>query len=79
MVIRPDPVTFEIKGREPEPAVELAARVIRVERALALRRLQQAGIQVVDWQVEKPFDHVVHASLGRMPHWFRTLGVEPQL
>ena len=78
MVIRPDPVTFEVKATEPEPAIELAARIIRVERALVLRRLQQAGIQVVDWQVEKPFDHVVHASLGRMPHWFRTLGVEPQ-
>ena len=37
---------------------------------------EEAGIQVVDWQVDQPFDQAVHASLGRMPHWLRGVGVE---
>jgi uncharacterized protein (DUF58 family) len=76
LVVRPDPVSFELKGLEPDASVELAARIVRVERLLLLRKLQQAGIQVVDWQVDKPFDHVIHASVGRLPHWFRGVGLE---
>jgi hypothetical protein len=30
----------------------------------------------VDWQVGRPFDQVVHASLGRLPLWYRAVGVE---
>jgi uncharacterized protein (DUF58 family) len=76
LVVRPDPISFELKGFEPSPTVELAERIARVERVLLLRKLQQAGIQVVDWQVDTAFDRVVHASLGRVPHWFRAVGVE---
>ena len=76
LVIRPDPVAFEVRALGPQPEVELAARIVGVERALLFRKLQQAGIQVVDWQVDQPFDRVVHASLGRVPHWFRAVGME---
>jgi uncharacterized protein (DUF58 family) len=76
LVIRPDPVSMELKLPSQQPGIELAARIVRVERALLQRKLQQAGIQVVDWQVDRPFDQVVHASLGRMPQWFRGVGVE---
>ena len=76
LVIRPDPVPMELRLLGPQPAVELAARVVRVERALLQRKLQQAGVQVVDWQVDRPFDQVLHASLGRVPQWFRGIGVE---
>jgi uncharacterized protein (DUF58 family) len=76
LVVRPDPVAFELQGLEREPSVDLAARIVRVERLLLLRKLQQAGIQVVDWQVDRPFDQVIHSSLGRVPHWFRAVGVE---
>jgi len=76
LVVSPDPVSFELKTLEPQPAARMAARIAYLERKLLLRRLPQAGIQVVDWQVTKPFDQVVHASLGRMPQWFRALGLE---
>ena len=76
LVVRPDPVAFELEGLEPDPSVELAARLVRVERLLLLRKLQQVGIQVMDWQVDRRFDQVVHSSLGRLPHWFRAVGVE---
>ena len=58
-----------------QSGVDLAARIVRLERTLLLRKLQGAGIQVVDWRVDQPFAHVLHASLGRMPHWFRAVGV----
>jgi uncharacterized protein (DUF58 family) len=76
LVIRPDPVPLELQLLDQEPGAPLAARIVHVERVLLRRKLQQAGIQVVDWQVDQPFDQAVHASLGRMPHWLRGVGVE---
>jgi uncharacterized protein (DUF58 family) len=76
LVISPDPVAFEARLLESYPSVNLAARIARLERVLLLRKLRQAGIQIVDWRVDQPFDQVVHASLGRTPHWFRAVGME---
>ena len=76
LVISPDPVAFEVKALKSNPAAALAARIARLERRLMLRKLPQAGIRVVDWQVDAPFDHIVHASLGRQPQWLRALGLE---
>jgi uncharacterized protein (DUF58 family) len=75
LVISPNPVAFEAMWLKSHPSVDLGARIARLERVLLLRKLRQAGIQVVDWQVNKPFDQAIHASLGRMPHWFRAVGV----
>lgn len=77
LVISPDPVLFEAKALGPQPGVKLAARIARLERTLLLRRLRQAGIQIVDWPIDKPFDQAIHTSLGRLPHWFRAVGMEP--
>jgi uncharacterized protein (DUF58 family) len=76
LIISPDPVPIELEMLGEQSGVELAARIVRVERALLLRKLQQAGIQLVDWRVDRPFDQVVHASLGRTPQWFRAVGLE---
>jgi uncharacterized protein (DUF58 family) len=76
LVISPDPIPFEAKTLGLGPDVALATRIARLERVLILRRLRQAGIQIVDWQVDRPFDQTVHSSLGRLPHWFRAVGVE---
>jgi uncharacterized protein (DUF58 family) len=76
LVVRPDPVPLELELLGQQPGVDLAARIVRLERTLLKRKLQQAGIQVVDWQVDRPFAQVLHASLDRMPHWFRAVGVE---
>jgi uncharacterized protein (DUF58 family) len=76
LVISPDPVSFEARMLSAQPDVELAARIALLERTLLLRKLRRAGIQVVDWQVDQPFDRVVHASLDRTPQWLRAVGVE---
>jgi uncharacterized protein (DUF58 family) len=77
MVISPDPISFETQFLKPDKAVDLAVRIARLERVLLLRQLRRAGIQVVDWQVDRPFDQAVHTSLSRTAHWFRSIGVTP--
>jgi uncharacterized protein (DUF58 family) len=76
LVIRPDSVSFELGGLPSGCEVELAARVRRAEGLLVRRRLQAAGVQVVDWPVDRLLDQVVHASLGRVPPWHRALRLQ---
>jgi uncharacterized protein (DUF58 family) len=76
LVIRPDPVSMELDVLGNMPGSDLAARIVRVERTLLQRKLQQAGIHVVDWRLDRPFDQVIHASLSRATHWFRAIGWE---
>jgi uncharacterized protein (DUF58 family) len=76
LVIRPDPIAFEMQGLVSEQSLELAARILRAERGLVRRRLWQAGVQVVEWPVDRLLDQMIHASLGRVPPWFRAVGVE---
>ena len=65
MVISPDPVQFE-RGLLPSSAqVDLAARVIRMERDLLIRRLERAGIQVIEWDVSIPLDQAIGPMLMR--------------
>jgi uncharacterized protein (DUF58 family) len=76
LVIRPDPVSLEVRGMAPRPEVQLAARMVHLERTLLLRRLLQAGIAVVDWKVDESLDQAIYARLGRVPQWFRYAAFE---
>ena len=64
MVISPDPVKFELGILPRSKQVETAARVIRMERDLLIRRLERAGIQVVEWDVSRLFDQAVGPLLS---------------
>jgi uncharacterized protein (DUF58 family) len=72
LVISPDPVKFELSylGAS-NPSVDLAGRVLRMERTLLLQRLQRANIQILDWDVKDSFDLLVKRRLGRVPAWTR--------
>jgi len=74
MVISPDPVAFELAYLSKIPEVALAGRIVRMERAMLLQKLKHAGVQVLDWDVAKPFDQVVPGALGRPLAWFRAIG-----
>ncbi len=74
MVISPDPVAFELAYLAKKPEVTLAGRIVRMERSILLQKLEHAGVQVLDWDVAKPFDQVVPGLLGRPPAWFRAIG-----
>jgi len=75
LVISPDPISFEEGGLRPHPDFEVGRRIALLERTLMLRKLRQAGIQVVNWPVNTPFYHVVGSSLIRQPFWSRQLKV----
>jgi uncharacterized protein (DUF58 family) len=66
MVVSPDPITFEQKGLSQTQEVRLAARLARLERELLLKQLRQAGIQVMDWPVDTPFQQAAHVALSRV-------------
>ncbi len=65
LVISPDPVKFEHGLLPCSPQVDLAARVVRLERDLLIRRLERAGIQVIEWDLSKSFDQAVNPLLMR--------------
>jgi uncharacterized protein (DUF58 family) len=87
MIISPDPVAFEVSLIHTDPTfgcqkasladIELAARIAQIERNLMLQRLQRAGIQVINWDVSKPFEQTVHSHLGRPLAWMRAVGENP--
>jgi uncharacterized protein (DUF58 family) len=74
LVVSPDPVKFETAYLPKSRNVELASRVIQLERQLLLKKVQHAGIQVLDWDVSEPFDQVVKQKLGHPPGWLRAVG-----
>ena len=74
LVISPNPVKFELSYLPKNRNVELAGRVIGMERALLLQKMQRANIQVLDWDVTEPFDLVVKRLLSRPPAWLRAVG-----
>jgi len=74
LVVSPNPVKFELSYLSPNASVELAGRVMHMERLLLLQRLQRANVHVLDWDVSEPFDLVVRRRLGRSPVWLRGLG-----
>jgi uncharacterized protein (DUF58 family) len=74
MVISPDPISFETSYLSNDPSVQVAARVVRMERALMLHNLQRSGVQTLNWDVTQPFDQVMARQLGRPPGWLRAVG-----
>ncbi len=65
MVVSPDPVKFE-RGLLPSSVqMDLAARIVRMERELLIRRLERAGIHVIEWDVSIPLDQAIGPALMR--------------
>ncbi len=63
LVVSPDPVSFEAAGIAETPDNLLAARVVRLQRAVLLRRLRGAGIHVVNWDTSQPFEKIAKSEL----------------
>jgi len=66
LIISPDPISFEQQKFAMNNNAALAVQIARIERALILRQLTHAGIQVVDWPVDLPFHQVAHIALSRL-------------
>ena len=68
LLISPDPVDFASRGL---PATEinlLALRAARVERVIQLKQLLNLGIHVIDWQVNQPFETILHKTARYFVH-----------
>jgi len=74
MVVSPDPVAFELSNLPEKPNTQLAGRIVRMERDLLITKLQHAGVQVLDWNIDYPFDQVIKRRLGPPPPLLRTFG-----
>jgi hypothetical protein len=74
MVISPNPVRFELSYLPNRPENSLAGRIVHMEREMLLNKLRHAGLQVLDWDVARPFDKVGLAGLGRPAAWIRAIG-----
>jgi uncharacterized protein (DUF58 family) len=74
LVVSPNPVEFELSYLPRSENVDIASRVISMERKLLFQRVQHAGIQVLEWDVRDPFDQVVKRKLSHPPAWMRAVG-----
>ena len=74
MVISPDAVRYEASQLPDTPAIQQARRILAIRRYLTLQRLRHAGVQVVDWDVARPFDQAVESILSRPPAYIRAIG-----
>jgi uncharacterized protein (DUF58 family) len=71
LVVAPDPVHFEQRFLQDTEQLDLALRIARLERRILMRGLRQSGVQVVEWQVDKPFFQSARYALSRLPVGFR--------
>ena len=74
MVISPNPVSLETTYLKRNPAVDMAVRIVSMERALLLQRVRRAGVQVLDWNISQPLDLAVQKNLGHPPGWLQAIG-----
>ena len=68
------PVRFEERSLDDNANAELAARIVRLQRRQLFQRLQQAGVQTFEWDVEIPFAGAAQGQLNRAPRWSRGPG-----
>ena len=66
LLISPDPVDYIARRLPLNEINALAIRVAGIERAMQMKRLLKMGIEVIDWQVTKPLDAIIHASSKHM-------------
>lgn len=65
LVISPDPIQFECSVLPAAPQVNTAARILRIERNLLFRRLERAGIRVIEWDTSIPLDQALNPALAQ--------------
>jgi len=66
LVVSPDPISFEQQTLPQTEDVELGTRIARLEREVLLNQLRHAGVQVMDWPVDTPFQQAAHIALSRV-------------
>jgi uncharacterized protein (DUF58 family) len=65
VIISPDPIDYERRQLGEDRRVLFATQIARLEREFLLKQLRQAGISIVDWNLQQPFHHVANQVLSR--------------
>ena len=60
LVVSPDPISYQAA------AAGTARRIARAERLVLIHRLKHAGIPVVDWDTNLPFETAVSGAIGQI-------------
>lgn len=68
LLISPDPVDFAARMSPTTEINTLAFRAARVERVIQLKQLLKMGVKVIDWQVDKPLETIIHKTTVKMGH-----------
>jgi uncharacterized protein (DUF58 family) len=69
MVISPNPIRFEqTRLQKPIENIVTASRLAELERILMLKKLQQAGIQILNWNTAVELDQAIAAALSHRTH-----------
>jgi uncharacterized protein (DUF58 family) len=66
ILVSPDSVEVASRALERTHANELALRAARVERVAHLSALLKIGVEVVDWQINKPLDALLQRAVRAM-------------
>lgn len=61
-LICPDPFEELILKKHPNPEESLGIRITKIERALMLQKIREMGVQVWEWDLEKPFFDLINSS-----------------
>ncbi len=78
LAISPDPIAFETSFLPATPNIQLAARIQRIQRQVLLQRMQHGGIQVIDWDISRPFEQAAGPLLSRPPAFMRAINIGGQ-
>lgn len=78
LVVSPDPIAFEhdhLKGDQDQ--IEKATRFAQIERTSLLKQLRQAGVQVINWDVNEALQTALHRSYQRPQRSIFMRGIKP--
>jgi uncharacterized protein (DUF58 family) len=75
LIISPDPVAYEIVKYKTGKIATTAQRLATIERTLLIRRLQRAGILVVDWNVNDQLDKILSTILAQQARSRHVMGI----
>jgi uncharacterized protein (DUF58 family) len=72
MVISPSWSEFLSEGVQTDPSlIQIASRLAALERNLLLRKLSQAGILVLPWDIHKPLEEILNRYHRTPMRWLR--------
>ena len=62
LLISPDPVDFASQMLPSTEINRLALRAARIERVIQLKRLLKLGVNIINWQVNRPLETILHQA-----------------